>query len=247
MTGNVTARGQTIDTNATFIDLLQKSNTVAGLMSYFEADKGRVGVYLDVVYTKMNFSASQASYRNPLPALKISSSAYAAMTYELFVAQAGGVYELAYWKHGPESHTAIDGLMGFRYWNNTIKATFDADANFDLGNRFNFERSFGLAVAGSGTIQWVDPLIGFRVRHQFTQHQELMVRGDIGGFGLGSQFSWEAVAMYGYGWQLESGGKLTAMLGFRALAVNYVQGSGNDTTAINELMYGPVIGVSYRF
>lgn len=37
------------------------------------------------------------------------------------------------------------------------------------------------------------------------------------------------------------------MLGFRALAVNYVQGSGNDTMALNELMYGPVIGLSYRF
>ena len=87
----------------------------------------------------------------------------------------------------------------------------------------------------------------FRLRHQFTPHQELMVRGDVGGFGLGSQFSWQAVAIYGYGWQLESGGTLTAMLGFRALAVNYIQGSGNDAMALNELMYGPLIGLSYRF
>jgi hypothetical protein len=247
VTGSATARGQTIDTNATFVDLVQKSNTLFGLMSYFEADKGPAGVYLDLVYTKLSFSAAQASYRNPLPALRISTSASAAMTYELFIAEMGGVYELARWSHGERLATSLDGLLAFRYWNNTIRASFDADANFDLGRRFNFERSFGLAVASTGTLQWVDPVIGFRLRHQFTPHQELMVRGDIGGLGLSSQFSWQAVAIYGYGWHLESGGTLTAMLGFRALAVNYVQGSGNDAMALNELMYGPVIGLSYRF
>ena len=247
MTGSVTARGQTIDTNASFLDLVQKSNTLVGLMGYFEADKGQVGVYVDLVYSKLNFSASQTAYRNPLPALRISASAYAALSYELFIAEVGGVYELAHWTHSETSRTSLDGLLAFRYWNNSIQASFDADVNFDVGRRFRFDRSFGLAVARADAIQWVDPILGFRLKHQFTQHQEMMVRADIGGFGLGSQFTWQAVAVYGYGWQLDGGQKITAMLGFRALGVNYSSGWGDDTVGINEILYGPIVGVSYKF
>lgn len=247
VTGNIGVRGQQVDTNASFIDLVQKSNTLFGLMGYFEADKGPAGVYLDLVYTKLNFSASQTAYRNPLPGLRISANAYAAASYQLFIAEMGGVYTLANWRRSETSFTAVDGLLAFRYWNNMLTASFDADANFDIGRRFRFDRSGGLAIASSDVIQWVDPVVGFRLRHQFDAHQELSLRGDIGGFGLGSQFSWQALAVYRYGWQLEGGQTLSALLGFRALSVAYSRGSGDDTTAINELLYGPIIGVSLRF
>ena len=117
----------------------------------------------------------------------------------------------------------------------------------DIGRRFRFDRSGGIAIASSDVIQWVDPVIGFRVRHQIDAHQEFSMRGDIGGFGLGSQFSWQALAVYRYGWQLEGGQTLSALLGFRALSVAYSRGSGDDTTSINELLYGPIVGVSLRF
>ena len=247
VTGNIGVRGQQVDTNASFIDLVQKSNTLFGLMGYFEADKGPAGVYLDLVYTKLNFSASQTAYRNPLPALRISANAYAAASYQLFIAEMGGVYTLANWRRSETSFTAVDGLLAFRYWNNQLTASFDADINFDVGRRFRFDRSGGLAIASSDVIQWVDPVVGFRVRHQIDSHQEFSMRGDIGGFGLGSQFSWQALAVYRYGWRLEGGQTLSALLGFRALSVAYSRGSGDDTTAINELLYGPIIGVSLRF
>ena len=35
--------------------------------------------------------------------------------------------------------------------------------------------------------------------------------------------------------------------GFRALGVNYWSYSGVDPVGINETLYGPVIGISYRF
>ena len=244
--GSVTARGQTVDTNASTIDLFQKSQSLGGLMAYFEADKGKAGMYVDFVYTNLSFGANTTAYRNPIAGLQISASASAALNYKLFIVEVGGVYELFRWQHSEASSTAIDGLMAFRYWNNSIAASFDASATVDF-SRLNFERSFGLAIARSDTIQWVDPVFGVRVRHQFTPHQEVTVRGDIGGFGLGSQFSWQAVAVYSYAWELDGGQKLAALLGFRALGVNYSQGSGLNAVGINETLYGPIIGVSYRF
>ena len=42
VSGNVTVRNQTLDTNASILDLLQKSDSLAGFMGYFKANKGRV-------------------------------------------------------------------------------------------------------------------------------------------------------------------------------------------------------------
>ena len=243
--GSVTARGQTVDTNASTIDLFQKSQSLGGLMAYFEADKGKAGMYVDFVYANLSFGKDTTAYRNPIAGLQITASASAALNYKLFIVEMGGVYELFRWQHSEASSTAIDGLMAFRYWNNSVAATFDANLNVDF-LRLNFERSFGLAIARSDTIQWVDPVFGVRVRHQFTPHQEFTVRGDIGGFGLGSQFSWQAVGAYSYAWQY-TGYQVAAVLGFRALAVNYTQGSGSDYFGMNQILYGPIIGVSFRF
>jgi hypothetical protein len=238
-------RNQTLDTNASFLDLVQKSNTVMGFMGYFEADKGRAGLYTDLVYTSLGFGAGQIGYRNPIAGLQITTSASAALTYKMFIAEVGGLYEIVHWPGAEGSSTAIDGLLGFRYWNNSIAATFDATANVDFSN-LHLERSFGIAVARSDVVQWVDPVLGFRLRHRFTPSQEILVRGDIGGFGLGSQFAWQAVAAYSYAWQF-TGYQIAAVLGFRAIGVNYSSGSGVDTVGINEVLYGPIIGASFRF
>jgi hypothetical protein len=245
VSGNATVRNQTVDTNARFLDLVQKSDTLLGFMGYAEANKGRAGIYTDLVFTKLGFGAGQTGYRNPVAGLQITTSASAALTYQLFIAEVGGLYEIVRWP-GPEgSSTALDGLLGFRYWNNQLSATFDASANVNFSN-LHIERSFGIAVARSDVVQWVDPVLGLRLRHRFTPNQEIFVRGDIGGFGLGSQFAWQAVAAYSYAWQL-TGYQIAAVLGFRALGVNYRSGSGVDAVGIDEILYGPIIGVSFRF
>jgi hypothetical protein len=245
VSGNATVHNQTLDTNASTLDLLQKSNSLSGFMGYFEADKGRAGLYTDLVYTSLGFGADHVGYRNPIAGLKITTSASAALTYQLFIAEVGGLYEIVRWPGTEGASTALDGLLGFRYWNNSIAASFDATANIDFSN-LHLERSFGLAVARSDVVQWVDPVLGLRLRHRFTPNQEVFVRGDIGGFGLGSQFSWQAVAAYSYAWQF-TGYQIAAVLGFRALGVNYRSGSGVDTVGINEILYGPIIGASFRF
>ena len=245
VSGTATVRNQTLDTNASFLDLVQKSDSVLGFMGYTEANKGQVGVYTDLVFTRLGFGAGQTGYRNPVAGLQITASASAALTYQLFIAEVGGVYEIVRWPGSEGSSTALDGLLGVRYWNNQLAATFDATATVNFSN-LHLERSFGVAVARSDVVQWVDPVIGLRLRHRFTPSQEIFVRGDIGGFGLGSQFAWQAVAAYSYAWQF-TGYQIAAVLGFRALGVNYRSGSGVDAVGINEVLYGPIIGASFRF
>lgn len=243
--GNATARGQTTDFNANFVQLIQKSDSLIGWMSYFEADKGKVGVYADFVWTKLGFSNSTASYRNPIGGLQLSSVANQALTFSMTIVEVGGVYEVVRWPGSGSSFTAVDALLGFRYWNNSVDMTFDRSGTVDF-SRLGFEVSRSFAIGHSGNIDWIDPIIGFRVRHQFTPNQELLVRGDIGGFGLGSQFAWQAVAGYSYAWQFD-GYALAGLIGYRALSTSYTAGYGTDTRGIDVLLHGPIIGVSLRF
>jgi len=243
--GNATARGQTADFNANFVQLIQKSDSLIGWMSYFEADKGKVGVYADFVWTKLGFSNSTASYRNPIGGLQLSSVANQALTFSMTIVEVGGVYEVVRWKGSGSSFTAVDALLGFRYWNNSVDMTFDRTGTVDF-SRLGFEVSRSFAIGHSGNIDWIDPIIGFRVRHQFTPNQELLVRGDVGGFGLGSQFAWQAVAGYSYAWQFD-GYALAGLIGYRALSTSYTTGYGIDTRGIDVLLHGPIVGVSLRF
>ncbi|MDP2329194.1 MAG: hypothetical protein Q8M19_00670 [Reyranella sp.] len=243
--GNVTTRGQTVDVNASFIDLLQKSDSMTAFMSYFEANKGPAGLYADLVWTKLGFARSMASYRNPLPGLQLSVTANAALVTEMTIAEIGGLYELHRWPGSAGSFTAVDALAGFRYWNMSASASVDALATATytpLG--IGASRQFGVSL--SNTTQWVDPLIGLRLRHRFTPHQDILVRGDIGGFGLGSQITWQALAVYSYEWKVDGLG-LAAVLGYRALGANYGTGSGFDAAGMNLVLHGPVVGLTFRF
>src|SRR6476659_4687135 len=79
VSGNATVRNQTLDINASFLDLVQKSDSLLGFMGYAEANKGRVGVYTDLVFAKLGFGAGQTGYRNPVAGLQITTSASAAL------------------------------------------------------------------------------------------------------------------------------------------------------------------------
>lgn len=101
--------------------------------------------------------------------------------------------------------------------------------------------------ANSGSIGWVDPLVGFRVRHHLAPGQHLSLEADIGGFGIGSRFSAEAQLAYGIEFGNALGINWAGVLGYRALYVDYTQGSGSSFFEMNLLQHGPLLGVRGRF
>lgn len=243
--GNFTAKGQTVDVNATFPQIMQKSDSLAGFMGNVEASKGRVGFYGDFVWTKIGVDRTTTTYRNPLPGLQLSATTNTALTTSMTVIEGGGFYEFGRWQHAPGSSTSLDGLLGFRYWNiaNEIDLNVIGSVNVPaLG--LEFGRTFSIARAPG--VDWVDPILGLRLRHRFTPSQQLMVRGDVGGFGFGSQFTWQAAAVYSYNWQF-TGYQLAALVGYRALGVTFSEGWGLNTAGIDAVLHGPLIGVSLRF
>ena len=75
----------------------------------------------------------------------------------------------------------------------------------------------------------------------------LAADGDFGGFGVGSQFSWNALAAYSFAFAKRDGVTYSGLLGYRALSADYEQGSGRTKYVYDVVMHGPVTGLTIGF
>jgi hypothetical protein len=92
------------------------------------------------------------------------------------------------------------------------------------------------------TKEWVDPVVGLQMRTPLGRGWSFVGRADIGGFGVGSDFAWQAVAGVRVG--LSPGSSL--LLAYRAIDVDYESGSGADYFRYDMLTQGPMVGFSLK-
>jgi hypothetical protein len=246
--GSSTIKGRTTDVDATFIDLTHREipKQLFGLMGSFEARKGPFAVMTDLVYMKLGANPSETRSRSIRPEIGGSLSASVDLQFKMFIAEAALAYELARWNSAaPGTGTALDIYAGGRLWWQTAEADLAVNARLNVGDLVLDGQ--GRAIARSGDVTWFDPLVGLRLRHHFTPTTELMLRGDVGGFGVGSQFSWEAMGAFNWEFARTQSAVWSAMLGYRALQVDYQKGSGNTLYEYDILTHGPILGVSARF
>jgi hypothetical protein len=165
----------------------------------------------------------------------------------MFIGEFGAAYEVA--RFGapagtPGPATAVDIYGGGRVWWQQIEASLALTAGLTIGD---LTISRGRAVADGGTVSWVDPFIGARLRHRFTPSTELVLKGDVGGFGVGSSFSWQAVGTINWDFARTERMVWTALVGYRALSADYSRGAGATLYEYDIVMHGPVFGVTARF
>jgi hypothetical protein len=138
----------------------------------------------------------------------------------------------------------LDFYAGGRYWHQDLKVSADLALTPDAGGLdINGDR----AIARSGSVDWVDPFVGLRLRYKPAIDQELVLRGDVGGFGAGSDFSWQVVGTFQWYACSFWGMDYDAWVGYRALSVDYSKGSGINRFELDDIQHGPVVGVSSKF
>lgn len=93
------------------------------------------------------------------------------------------------------------------------------------------------------TKTWVDPLLGMRARLLIGEKWSLVGYGDVGGFGVGSDFTFLVEGRVS--WQASR--VLRVSLAYRLLYQDYESGSGLDFFKWNVTMQGPVVALGARF
>ncbi len=97
----------------------------------------------------------------------------------------------------------------------------------------------GGEVAGSADVDWIDPIVGLRGQAELGDRFFFRYNGDIGGFGVSSDLTWQVFAGFGYHFNHW----LSIGLGYRAIGTDYSDGDFE----LDTITHGPVIGLEARF
>jgi hypothetical protein len=123
-----------------------------------------------------------------------------------------------------------------------------------VGGRLNFiESGFDVLhntipagteqIAESASKTWFDPILIARITKNIKDKWLFQVKGDLGGFGLGSNFTWQVQAYAGY--RFSKLFQLTA--GYKILSIDYDKGTDTERFIYNVNTSGPVIRFGFNF
>jgi hypothetical protein len=222
LNGDVTVKGQESDPDLSFSDIWDELNIAATLT--FDARKGKWGFLGDVIVANLGKSSSDED-------IKIDP------TIKQTLLTAGVSYQLGTWNFSETTGkdlpaVTVEGLFGVRYTHLDVELDFK---NAPLPD-------------ASGDKDWFDPLIGARAFIDFSDHWALAITGKVGGFGLGSDFTWGAMGTMGYRFPLFSAkNNARAVVGYRAIYQDYSEGSGSNRFEWDVKLHGPILGLVIGF
>lgn len=199
----------TVTTEASFGDIM--SNFDFGFMAGMEFRRGRIGLLGDIVYT--NLGTSKAT-----PGIGPFTNVDGRLKQTLF----GGYVA---WRAGEMSMADIDLLGGFRLYSVDTSVTLEKDGQEGP--------SFGVDPT------WVDPVVGVRVALHLSDRWTATGLVDVGGFGVGSDISWQGLAKFSYRFSSSVSGEV----GYRHL---YYDRPGMKA-GLAQSFSGPLLGVTIGF
>jgi hypothetical protein len=232
LNGDITVRGIQSNVDIGVIDALKHLDF--GFAFHGEVWwKGKLGIFVDPFYVRLSDNQGVELRR-----FNISAN----LTATTWIVEFGAAYRVGTWPVGSpynsfvqkaEPSVTLELLAGGRYWR--------------LKNEVDISGSRGiLSGEFDATKSWVDPFIGARIRLELAKKLFLQIRGDIGGFDIASEFTANIFPSIAYEFSCHGVG-IAPFVGYKALYVNYETGSGNDQFQYKTWMYGPLLGVAFRF
>jgi hypothetical protein len=207
LSGNVGAAGQPpAPVSVSFSDVFKQLNI--GMMTNMDVRRKRVGVYTDLIFMSLSSDQKTTPIGN---------------TYIGFTAN---VKELIldpqlYVRVVEKERGSIDAIGGGRFWhlNNSL----------DL-----FPPNNQTTVTAGQTESWIDPVFGARGRLNLNKGLFLNLNGDVGGFGVGSQQTYQIYT--GMGKEFKK--KFSMLMGYRYMYVDYKNGGFLYNTHMSGLQAG---------
>jgi hypothetical protein len=207
--GDVGALGRNVGFKASPADLL--SHFRLGVLGAVEARRKRLLLSTDLMYLRLNAS-------NALPFEKLSAISANITANTVLLTPKIGVRMV------DQEKLKIDFTTGFRFWY--------------FGENLNFSPS-ALGLNYSASQSWISPLVGGRIEMPLSPKVAVIILGDVGGWGEGSQLEYQWVGVIGY----KIKPKWTLQAGYRYLNADYKTG-GNLGGVVNLTMSGVVFGLT---
>jgi hypothetical protein len=112
----------------------------------------------------------------------------------------------------------------------------------DPGTGIRYEGP-NLEQSAEASKSWVDPLVGVPVTAPLSATWWLGLHAGAGGFGVGSELAWQALADIGF----RASDLVSVVVGYRVIDIEYEDGEGNDLFWYDVMCAGPQLGVAFRF
>jgi len=132
-----------------------------------------------------------------------------------FLAEFAAAYRLT---RDPMAKGQLDVLAGLRYQNVSLDITGPRGSSVD------------------GDRNALDPLVGLRYAFPLSTKLYASLEGDVGGFGVDSDFTWNVIGILGY----RMSSKMDFVLGYRYFDQSF---SGDNNKSLDFAMFGPLVGV----
>ena len=129
LNGRQTIRGRSFKVNATFVDIVEKSDTLVALMGDFEAKNGPVTLYADLVWSNIGADRSNVKTRRLFPGISVTTARSLDLDIDMAIAEAGAFYEIG--RYGP---VAFELLAGARYWYQEASLSFDGVRSVEIAD-----------------------------------------------------------------------------------------------------------------
>ncbi|MDG3582432.1 hypothetical protein [Galbibacter pacificus] len=117
---------------------------------------------------------------------------------------------------------------------NAVKSSLDVQTIGTVGD-VRYESAFLLEF-------WIDPVAVARVSKTYDEKLYWIFRGDIGGFGIGSDLTWQIQAYVGYKFPKV----IQSSVGYRVMSMDYETGSGRDYFRYDIRNFGPNIRIGFN-
>jgi hypothetical protein len=248
--GTVSADGRTVGLDVGFdeiFDLIGDGFSLLAGMAHLEGRHGPVAVFLDFAGIKLDTdgSAQLEKIESPdypgLSTTRVKTKVH--LKQDQIFLEFGAAYrllELAM-PHRARPFT-LEALAGGRYmyyW-----TSVSAEASTKIVGLPQGSQAVRQAASGHQTLNWVDPFIGSRFTVPLTDDIEFWFRGDIGGFGAGSDLAWSLVSslMYDLPWH-PCDAQTWFSIGYKVLAYDYDTGNAK----IDVQYRGPAVGLGAAF
>jgi hypothetical protein len=214
MDGHASVGGTKADVDVPFSDILKDLSF--GAMMIVDVEKGRFGVGVNSLFAR------------------VSSDADVGQTEIDTTSDSGQLGIAPYYR-------VVDWTYRTSPSGQPLRLRVAPEAGFRLTYmRTELEVRRGRTVDSSEN--WVDPIIGSRIGLDLTDRFAIFGEGNVGGFGVGSDFAWNAQAVLGYKTSL-FGLATTFAIGYRALYQDY----DHNNFEWDVTMHGPLIGSATRF